>query len=86
MTDEERQELKDQIMQADLALKKRQAFWEAPKGFAAIVAALAVTIGAIGGIVGYQIGRSPSVTTQQFILPPGTTIQIGQLPAQAPGK
>jgi hypothetical protein len=71
-------------MQADLTLKRRQAFWETPKGFAAVIAALAVTIGAIGGIVGYQIGRTPQAVTQQVILPPGTTIQIG--PAPAPAK
>jgi hypothetical protein len=71
-------------MQADLTLKRRQAFWETPKGFAAVIAALAVTIGAIGGIVGYQIGRAPQTVTQQLVLPPGTTVQIG--PAPAPAK
>jgi hypothetical protein len=87
MTDDERPELKDNIMQAGLTLKRRQAFWETPQGFAAVIAALAVTIGAIGaigGVVGYQIGRAPETVTQQFILPPGTTIQIG--PAPAPAK
>lgn len=69
-------------MQADLALKKRQAFWEAPKGFAAIVAALAVTIGAIGGIVGYQIGRSPPAVPPQIIFQPGSII----VQPAAPGK
>lgn len=74
MTDDERQDLKDQLLMADLALKKKQAFWETPKGFAAIIAALAVTIGAIGGVVGYQIGRTPAA--QQLVLPPGTTITV----------
>jgi hypothetical protein len=69
-------------MQADLTLKRRQAFWETPKGFAAVIAALAVTMGAIGGIVGYQIGRAPQIVTQQLILPPGTTIHIGPAPGQ----
>lgn len=80
MTEAERQELKDAIMQADWALKKKQAFWETPKGFAAIVAALAVTIGAIGGVVGYQIGRAPQSTAQQIVLPPGTVITIPSAP------
>jgi hypothetical protein len=60
-------------MHADLDLKKKQAFWETPKGFAAVVAALALTIGAIGWVVGYSIARAP-----QPMFPPGTVITIPQ--------
>lgn len=80
MTDEEERELRISIMHADLSLKQKQAFWETPKGFAAVIAALAVTVGAIGGVVGYQIGRSPP---QQIIFQPGSiTVQ----PAPSGGK
>lgn len=58
MTDDERQELKDQIMEADLALKKKQSFWETPKAVAIIVA----TTAAIFTAVGYKIGSQPPQT------------------------
>jgi membrane protein YqaA with SNARE-associated domain len=75
VTDDERQDLKDQLLMADLALKKKQAFWETPKGFAAIIAALAVTIGTIGGVVGYQIGRTPpQAIVVQFQQPLGVKL------------
>lgn len=58
-------------MVADLKLKQKQALWETPKGFAAIVAALAVTIGAIGGILGYTLrGAQPP----QVIFQPGSIV------------
>lgn len=78
MTDDERQELKDEIMRADLLLKTRQGFWETPRNIALIVAAAA----GIAGVLGFKLGqREPTTpTTQQFILPPGTTITIGQAP------
>jgi hypothetical protein len=75
VTDDERQELKDRLMQADLDLRRKQIGWETPRNIAAVIAALAVTVGAVGGFVGYQIGRSPPTPiAQQFVLPPGTTI------------
>jgi hypothetical protein len=61
----ERIELKDRLLMADLNLKTRQAFWETPKGFAAVIAALAITIGAIAGVLGYKIGSAPP---QQIIV------------------
>jgi hypothetical protein len=54
------QDLRIAVMEQDVKLKTRQAFWETPKGFAAIIAALAVVIGTIGGLVGYQIGQRDS--------------------------
>jgi hypothetical protein len=67
-------------MAADLAQKEsarkladRQHFWETPKGFAAVVGALTVTIGALGGVLGYTIGRTPQ---QPPMFPPGTVITI----------
>jgi hypothetical protein len=80
VTDDERQELKDELMQADLKLRQKQSFWETPRNITLIVAAAA----GIAGVLGFKLGqKEPSFpTTQQFILPPGTTIQIGP----GPGK
>jgi hypothetical protein len=55
VTDAERQELKDAIMQADLRLKQKRSFWETPKAVAIIVA----TTAAIFTAVGYKIGTTP---------------------------
>jgi hypothetical protein len=48
---------------------------ETPRNVALIVAAAA----GIAGVLGFKLGQKEpsSPTTQQFILPPGTTIQIG---------
>lgn len=66
-------------MAADLPKGIRQearrptAFWETPREFAAVVGALAVTIGALDGVLGYTIARAPQ---QQPMFPPGTVITI----------
>jgi hypothetical protein len=58
LTDDERQELKDNLMAADLKLKTTQGFWETPKAIAIIVA----TTAAIFTAVGYKIGSAPPQT------------------------
>jgi hypothetical protein len=62
LSEDEPLELQEDLMRADLRLKERQSIWETPKAIAAIIAALAVTIGAIGGVIGYQIGARPAAT------------------------
>jgi hypothetical protein len=47
MTDDERQELKDDIMQTQFELFKAQVRWEPWKALAAMVAAAAVFMGAV---------------------------------------
>ena len=64
---EERQ-LRMELMRADLDLKRKQAFWESPKGLAAIVGATALVFGTIAGLLGYQIGRAPPAPQQVIIL------------------
>ncbi len=67
-------------MVADLAQKEaaaklaiRQHLWETPKGLAAIIAALAVTIGALGGIAGYALRGVPQPPAQ-IIFQPGSIV------------
>jgi type II secretory pathway component PulM len=58
MTNDERQELKDTLMQADLKLKQAQAFWETPRNLAILVG----TVAAIAGVLGYKLGSQPPQT------------------------
>ncbi len=65
MTDAERQDLKDQLLMADLSLKTRQGYWENPRNLAIILGtAVAITAG-IFGVLGYKIGSAPP---QQIIV------------------
>lgn len=74
MTEEEERALRIAIMQADLALKTKQIAWETPRNLAIIIGAVVAISAAIGGLTGYQLGRSPGAT--QIVLPPGTIIQV----------
>jgi hypothetical protein len=91
VTDDERQELKDQIMVAQLdkiAFDKnhanRQASWDVRKFIAttiiSTVVALAAAVGAGIAIGSYYAHREPQPTAQQIILPPGTVITIPPAP------
>lgn len=79
MTDDERQELKDEIMLADLKLKQRQGFWETPRNIAILVGAVAAITAAVAGVIGYKIGSQP---------PPTINVHIDQplMVAPAPTK
>ena len=71
VTDDERQALKDELLMADLALKKKQAFWESPRNLAIIVAAAA----GIAGVLGFKLGQREPLP-QQLVFPPGTIITV----------
>jgi hypothetical protein len=45
MSDLTEDQLKMAVMRADLLLKRRQHFWEIPKGIATVAAAMAVFLG-----------------------------------------
>jgi hypothetical protein len=68
LSHDERLELQESLMRADLDLKVKQAFWETPKGLAAVVAATAVIIGAIAGVLGFKLGQTPPAPPQVIIL------------------
>jgi hypothetical protein len=71
VTNEEERELRIKVMQADLLLKQRQAFWETPRNLALIIAA---AVG-IAGVVGFKLGqREPAAT--QIVLPAGAMIMV----------
>ncbi len=58
--DQEEQDLRITIMQTDLALKRKQTFWETPKSLAIVVGATAAIVGAVAGLAGYKIGQQSS--------------------------
>lgn len=61
-------------MQADLALKKKQSFWETPKAVAIIVATTAAIFTALAGFAGYKIGSQPPPTPPQIVFQPGSIV------------
>lgn len=79
MTDDERQELKDRLLMADLTLKTKQAAWETPRNVAILAGAVAAIAAALGGWTGYKIASAPSAAS--FTFPPGTTITVPATPA-----
>jgi hypothetical protein len=67
--DQEEQDWKISVMQTDLRLKDKQAFWETPRNIALLVTAVA----AIAGVLGFKIGQNnPPVT--QIIFQPGSIV------------
>jgi hypothetical protein len=52
-TDDELRELKGDLMQADLDLKRKQVIWETPRNIVLIVAAAA----GIAGVLGFKLGQ-----------------------------
>jgi hypothetical protein len=67
MTDDEEKKLKQELLVADLNLRRKQDIWEHPRNIALLVAATA----AIAGAVGFKIGQTPA--------PPPIIVQV---PAQ----
>jgi hypothetical protein len=80
MTDDERRDLKDALLMADLRLKTRQSFWETPRNITLIMAA---GIG-LAGVLGFKLGQREPLPTpaQSVILPPGTTITVPPAPSR----
>lgn len=85
LTEDEERELRMEQMRADIELKKRQFAWESPKAIAAIVAATAVIVGTVAGLVGFRLGQMPSAppVSVHIEFPPGTVIQVPPAPAPA---
>jgi hypothetical protein len=84
--DEERA-LRINLMQTPIELYKAQLRWEPWKALAAMVAASAVFMGGVLAVSNWLHPATQPPPTQQFVLPRGTTIQIGPAPpspAQSP--
>ena len=66
---DDRRELEELIMRADLGLKQKQAFWETPRNLAILLTAVA----AIAGLLGFKLGQNSPAP--QIVFQPGS-IQV----------
>ncbi len=72
------------VMQADLKLKQKQAFWETPRNLALIFGALVAGTAALAGLAGYKLGQSSPPT--QIIFQPGSIVVAPAAAPVAPAK
>jgi hypothetical protein len=56
MTDTPDNDLKQELTRLDILLRRKQVFWETPKGVLLVVA----TTAALAGVLGFKIGQMPS--------------------------
>jgi len=75
ISEDEEQELRMAVMQADLKLKQKQAFWETPRNIALL---LGVAVG-VAGVLGFKLGQN--TPPMQIIFQPGSIVVA---PAAAP--
>jgi hypothetical protein len=59
MTDDEEKQLRQELLVADLNLRRKQDIWEHPRNIALLVAATAAIVSAFAGFVGFKIGQTP---------------------------
>ena len=64
MDQDAEERLKLELMQMDLNLKTKQAFWETPRNIAILVA----TVAAIAGALGFKIGSIPTASPAPIII------------------
>jgi hypothetical protein len=55
MTDNEEKQLKQELLMADLNLRRKQDIWEHPRNIVILVGVVA----AIAGALGFKIGQTP---------------------------
>ena len=71
-TEQDERDARVEMMLADTQLKLRQAWWEAPKAIAAMLAAVAVIVGLVAGLAGYKLGSQPQTPTVIVIPSPSS--------------
>ncbi len=72
MTDDEEKQFRQELLMADLDLRRKQAFWETPRNLAILVATTAAIFSAIAGFIGFKIGQTPPIIIQ-LQMPPTRT-------------
>jgi hypothetical protein len=82
LSEEAERELKVQIMQADLELKKKQVIWETPRNLAIVVGAVA----AIAGVLGFKLGQQspPTPVINVYPVMPSSPVPPGVVPPARP--
>lgn len=74
MTDTEEKQAQQELLMADLNLRRKQDIWEHPRNIAILIGATAALSSAVFGFIGYKIGATPPAPI------------VIQLPPQAPAK
>jgi hypothetical protein len=59
LTDDEEKELRQELLMADLNLRRKQDIWETPRNIGILAAAVAAIAGVVFGVLGYKIGQTP---------------------------
>lgn len=59
MDQDAEQRLKLELMQMDLNLKTKQAFWETPRNIAILLGTAIALTGALSGWLGFKLGQTP---------------------------
>jgi hypothetical protein len=63
-------ELKRELLEMDVQLRRKQVTWETPRNIAILAAAIATIAGVVFGVLGYNLGRAPSPPPVIIQLPP----------------
>ncbi len=61
-------ELKLELLMLNIQMRRKQVFWETPKGLLLVAATAAGLAGAVFGWLGYQAGRMPEPTPAPIII------------------
>jgi len=64
-------DLKCELLEMDIKLRRKQDFWETPRNLFIMAGALAAIVATVAGLAGYKIGSTP---------PPNIIINIPPLP------
>jgi hypothetical protein len=86
VTDDEEKLLKQELLMADINLRRKQDFWETPRNVAVLLAAMAAIFAAVFGVLGYKIGSTPSQPTVIIQFPPSLAPQLGAPTIIGPSK
>jgi hypothetical protein len=86
MTDDEERELKQELLMADVHLRRKQDIWEHPRNIAILVGATAALFSAVAGWAGFQAGRNESRPSVVIQFPPSLAPQLGSPTVVAPPK
>jgi hypothetical protein len=70
LTDLEEKQAQQELLMADLNLRRKQDIWEHPRNIAILIGATAALSSAIFGFIGFKIGQTPPPPPIIINLPP----------------
>jgi hypothetical protein len=51
--------MKQELLRLDILLRRKQVFWDTPRGVLLVVATTAALVAAVAGFIGFKIGQTP---------------------------